>query len=100
MKEQRLPPRYESAIEELKVMILSKFPDVSFEVGRAGEGMRGYFLYVYPEYSEADEIAELVRERMTQLILDENIPVYVAPTASKREIEARRARAASSRLIE
>jgi IMP cyclohydrolase len=86
----KITPRYQAAIDELKTAIAARFPDVSFLVVRANDA-RGYDLFVYPEYSDPEEIAEHVRERMLRLILDENTPVYVVPTASKREIEARRA---------
>lgn len=74
----KLEPKVASAIEELKGMILAKYPDASFEVCPAIEDPGALDLVTTVDTDEIDEVIDLVVHRLVELD-NEGIWIHVAP---------------------
>ena len=70
------------AINELKKTILGRYPEAEFEV-YAGEDPEGIYLEATADVEDPDEILELVVSRVTDLNVDEGLPIYVIPGRSR-----------------
>src|SRR5437763_3361506 len=71
-------PRIKVAIEELKVLIRSKYPEAEFAVYR-GEDPVGIFLEATIDVDDTDEAIDLVRDKVLEYQIDRRMPVYVLP---------------------
>jgi hypothetical protein len=73
----------QSAIEELKTLILSSFPDATIRVSR-GEDPPGVYLHASRDTADLDDsyyeaLRDLVREREFEMQVDEGLDIYVFP---------------------
>src|SRR5687767_11699543 len=71
-------PRIQAALEELRALILSRFPEATFTVGR-GDDPDGIYLTPIVDVEDLDEVADVFISRMVDMQVDEGLPVYVVP---------------------
>ena len=69
-------PRIEPAIEELKQLILSSYPEARFEVTR-GDDPAGVYLTATVDIEDIDKVMELYTDRLIELQVEEGLQLYV-----------------------
>ena len=74
----RLTPRMQEAVEELKRLIATRFPQAAFVV-EEGFDPEGIYLVTTVDIADTDEVIAVVGDRLVELQVDEGLPVYVAP---------------------
>jgi hypothetical protein len=83
-----LGPRMESALEELRGMIAERHPTASFEVSRSQDEPHNVHLKAIVDLDDADQVLDLVSERLLQLQVEERIPVHVIPIRTPERVLA------------
>ena len=73
-----LTPRMEEAMQELKELITTRFPQATFVV-EEGADPKGIYLVTTVDIADTDEVVDLVGDRLVELQVDEGLPVYVTP---------------------
>lgn len=93
-------PRIQAALDELRGMILERFPDATFTVSH-GEDPEGIYLNPIVDIDDLDEVTSVILSRVVDMQIDEGLPVYVIPGWPSHRIEAywreQRARQAKGR---
>lgn len=69
-------PRIQSALDELRSMILKRFPEATFEVGLHPD-LDGIWLVAIADVDDLDEVTDVVISRVVDMQVDEGLPVYV-----------------------
>jgi hypothetical protein len=64
-------------IEELKTLVLTRYPDAEFEVERIGP--TEYDICVYGDHDDMFDILEVTSERATDILVDHDIFIHVLP---------------------
>ena len=67
------------AVDELKGLILAREPAATFSVGR-GQDPEGLYVYAVVDREELDDVWDACRDRLLEMQVDEQLPVYVIPT--------------------
>src|SRR5215211_8834377 len=75
--------RIKEAAEELKGLIRARYPDAKFQLSRASDDRWTWNLWTLVERDDPDEVNDLVRVREQEMLLEENIPLYVVPTLAR-----------------
>lgn len=70
--------RMESAVTEIKGLILQHFPDAEFVVG-LGEDPDGTWMTVTVDIDDTDDVIDVIVERLLDMQVEEGIPLYVIP---------------------
>ena len=83
-----LDPRMESALEELRGMIARPYPTASFEISRSQDEPDNVHLRVIVDLDDADEVLDLVSERLLHLQIEERIPLHVIPIRTPERVLA------------
>jgi len=73
-----LTPRMEEAVQELKGMITTRFPQAGFVV-EEGADPKGIYLVTTVDIADTDEVIDLVGDRLLELQVEEGLPIYVTP---------------------
>jgi hypothetical protein len=68
--------RLESAIAEIKALILEHYPEATFEIG-PGEDPDGTWMTVTVDVEDGDEVVDVYVERNLEMQVEEGIPLYV-----------------------
>ena len=71
-------PRIEPAIEEIKDLILARYPEAHFEVSR-GDDPEGVNLTANVDVEDTDEVVDLYIDRLIDLQVEDRLPLYVLP---------------------
>ena len=71
------------AAEELKAIIRTKYPDAQFRLARAQDDRDAWNLWTLVDIEDPDEVNDLIRARELEMLIDENIPLYVIPTRGR-----------------
>lgn len=71
-------PRIEAALAELRKMIKEKCPDAIFEVVPRHYGHECY-LDVTVDVDDTDDVFDIVADRLVDMRVEENLPVFVMP---------------------
>lgn len=71
-------PRIQNAVEELKTMILARYPNATFEVAE-GEDPDGIYLYPTVDVEDTMEVLYAVMDRVLEMEIEEDLPIYVVP---------------------
>jgi hypothetical protein len=71
-------PRIQHALDELKGIIQRHYPAATFVVA-AGEDPEGVYLKPIVDVEDTEEVFDTVVDRLLQLQIDEELPVYVIP---------------------
>jgi hypothetical protein len=86
--ERVLDPRIQQAIDELRRMILARYPGAQFSVERGHDEPENVHLMTTVDLDDPDEVVDLVLDRMIELEVDERIPVYVIAVRTPERILA------------
>ena len=71
-------PGAEGLIEEIKQLVLGRFPDAEFEVRRV-DG-KNYRIEVIADFENMFDILDLTSDRATDILVDHDIYIGVTPT--------------------
>jgi hypothetical protein len=71
-------PRIQAALEELRGLILERFPDATFTV-TLGDDPEGVYLKPTVDIEDLDEVTEPLVSRLVEMQVEEGLPVYVVP---------------------
>jgi len=72
------PSRLAAAIAEMEELILSQYPNATFEVA-LGDDPEGTYLTATVDVEDTDEVFDVVVERLLDMQVEESIPLYVLP---------------------
>ena len=75
--------RIKEAAEELKAIILARYPDAQFRLSRAHDDRYAWNLWTLVDIEDPDEVNDLIRDRELEMLTEEHIPLYVVPTLSR-----------------
>ncbi len=87
-------PRVQQALGELEGLIRQRYPTATFRVSH-GEDPDGLYLKATVDIEDTDEVADVFMERLLQLQIDEDLPVYVVPLRPPKRV----AQTLRSRLV-
>lgn len=71
-------PRIQAAIQELRALLLARFPEASLKVVHRDDP-NGIYIIATVDADDSDEVFEAVAPRMVDMQSDEGLPVYVVP---------------------
>jgi hypothetical protein len=83
-----LSPRMEQAIEELKSIILERYPEATFRVVPDPEDAETILLKPTVDVEDRDEVVELVIDRLVDLSIHEGLSILVVPQRTPARNEA------------
>jgi hypothetical protein len=72
-------PTVQRALEELKTLILQRYPQAQFRVSRGQDDPAAIHLIATVDVDDTDEVADLVIDREMALQIDEGLPIFVIP---------------------
>ncbi len=95
----KLRPRMQQAVEELKGLVLERYPGATFRVAHSPEEPRIVHLWTTVDVEDTDEIMDVVIDRVTRLQTDEGLPIHVIPVRPRERVLAalRASKAAKAR---
>lgn len=76
---QPLDAREQQAVEELQGLIQQHYPSATFVVQRGQDDPAAIHLVATVDLDDTDAVLDLVLERMMELQIEENLPVFVIP---------------------
>ena len=79
--------RLDAAIAEMQALILASYPDATFEL-ELGEDPDGTWLTVTVDVDDTDEVFDVVVDRLVDMQVEEDIPLYVIPVRPIERIMA------------
>jgi hypothetical protein len=79
--------RLDAAIDEIKALLLARFPDATFEL-EPGEDPEGTWMTVTVDVDDTDEVFDVVVDRLVDMQVEEGIPLYVIPVRPIERIMA------------
>jgi hypothetical protein len=71
-------PRIQAALDELRGLVLRRFPEATFTVAR-GDDPDGIYLTATVDVDDLDEVTDTVVARMVDMQVDEGLPIFVVP---------------------
>jgi hypothetical protein len=89
-------PRIQSALAELEGMIRDKYPTATFAVS-IGDDPDGVYLTPTVDVDDTDEVFDVVVDRLVDMQVEEELPVYVIPIRTPERIAALRRDAVARR---
>jgi hypothetical protein len=72
-------PRIEHALDELRGVIVEKYPSAIFEVSHGVDDPRAVHLTATIDVDDTDEVVDLVIDRMIEMQIEEELPIFVIP---------------------
>lgn len=82
--------RLEQALDELREMILGRFPDTTFSVSISPDDPDIVHLNAVVDLEDTEEVIDLVIDRMLELQIDEGLPIHVIPLRPLERVLAMR----------
>jgi hypothetical protein len=93
-----LDPKMQAAVDELQDLIRQRHPEAQFRVSRDPEGSEAIHLIAVLNVDDTDLVVDEFIDRMMQLQIDEQLPLFVIPVRTpEREIALREAAQAQKR---
>src|SRR5438105_2439749 len=83
-----LDQRTRDAIDELRALILARYPAARFSESRDVDEAENVLLNAVVDTDDLDEVFDLVAERLLPLQVEERIPVHVIPLDTPERILA------------
>ena len=80
--------RIRQALDELRGLVLSGFPDATFWVERAVDDPAIIHLVAEVDVEDTDEVADLVIDRVVDLQVDDGLPIHVIPVRTPARVAA------------
>jgi len=78
---QRQPDqRLQRGLDELRGIILRRYPEATFEVSRGPDDPEAIHLTATVDVEDTEDVVDLVIDRMMELQIEENLPIFVIPT--------------------
>lgn len=71
-------PKMQAAVAELQHLILTRFPSTVFTVGEADDP-DGLYMRAVVDVDDTDEVIEVFLDRMTDIQVEDGLPIYVVP---------------------
>ena len=71
-------PPMTAAIDDLRSLISARYPSTTFELAE-GEDPDGLYLTATVDVDDPDEVVDLFVERLTDLQVEDGLPLYVIP---------------------
>jgi hypothetical protein len=94
-----MTPRLEEAVAELQSLIASHYPEVTFSVSD-GDDPEGIYLTATIDVEDMEEVIEVFLDRLVDMQVDEELPVFVVPIRpverSRAMLAAQQARAGAA----
>lgn len=87
-----MEPKMQAAVAELQHLILTRFPSTIFTVSEADDPDGVYMRAIF-DADDTDEVFDLLLDRMTDLQVDDGLPIYVEPVRTPERQAASRKRA-------
>jgi len=87
-REYSLDTTRQAAVEDLINMITAAFPTASFKVEPGVDEPDATHIIAEVDIDDADEVMDLVIDRLLEYQIDKGIPVYVIPTRTPERIAA------------
>lgn len=81
-------PRIQAALAELRALIQAHEPTATFAVGRGGDDPEGVYLTATVDVDDPDEVMDLIVDRLLEIEIDEELPVYVIPVRTPARVAA------------
>jgi len=81
--------RMESALDEMRALILGRYPDATFDTGPSQDDATIVHLYAYVDVDDTDEVMDLVVDRMVDIQAEEGLPLFVIPLQTPARAVAR-----------
>jgi hypothetical protein len=73
-------PRLAPALDELRGMILARYPQATFELSRGIDDPAAVHLIAVIDVEDTDDVVDLFIDRMMELQIEEGLPIFVIPT--------------------
>lgn len=86
-----LTPRLQEALDELRGLVAARYPDATFDLFR-GEDPEGVYLSATADVENLYDLIDIVLDRLVDLQVEENLPVYFAPRRTPEREASVRAR--------
>ena len=71
-------PLIEAALSDLKQLISERYPTATLTDGIELEPVVGFYLYVTVDVNDTDEVREVYIDRLIDIQVEDDLPVYVA----------------------
>ena len=78
-REAEVGSRMQGALDELRGLIRAHYPQARFSVARGHDEPKNVHLITTVDLEDADEVLDLVIDRVVELQVEERIPVHVIP---------------------
>ncbi len=78
-QEVEMASRMQGALDELQDLIREHYPQARFSVARGHDEPENVHLITTVDLEDADEVLDLVIDRVVELQVEERIPVHVIP---------------------
>jgi hypothetical protein len=78
--------KVKEAADELKALILARYPEDQFNLSRAEDDRHLWHLWALVDVDDPDDVRRLTRDREVDLMVEEHVPLYVIPTRSRERI--------------
>ena len=75
--------KIERAAEELKAIIRAAYPAAQFQLARAADDRDAWNLRTLVEADDLDDVSALTKDREIDMLVEENVPLYVIPTRGR-----------------
>lgn len=82
----RLSPGMTRAIEELKRLVQTDYPEATFRVTRSPDDDRTIHLMTEMDLEDTADVLDSVLDRVLELQIDEGLPVHVIPVRPREHI--------------
>jgi len=83
-----LEPKMQAAADELTALVRARYPEAQFRLSRSEEDSAIIHLTTIVDVDDPDEVADLVIERMNELLVDEDLPIFVIPIRTPDRVAA------------
>ncbi len=89
-------PKMQAAIAELQNLILDHYPTATFTVG-AAEDPEGIYMRAVMDIDDTDDVIALILDRLVDLQVQDELPLYVVPVRTPERIAAYKERLQTNR---
>jgi hypothetical protein len=97
-EEQPRDARTQAALRELQGIIKQHYPDATFQVTRSQDDPKAIHLLTTVDVEDRGEVLDAVMERMMELQIAEDLPIFVIPIRPReRMLAVRRALAQAAK---
>ena len=92
-------PRMQAAIDELQVLVRRAHPEAQFRLSRDPDDSEAVHLIAVLDVDDTDLVVDEVIDRMMQLQIEDELPIFVIPVRTPEREAAMRAAMAAKRPV-